>query len=602
MSDRESNIDRLFDLAGAVCDGVASPNDLVELDSMISADHMTRCRYMDYCRIHVALRLELHAQSATQKVDELIDNDPVLPVPGDVVNVKPQAAIPFGPLDGTLQGATGHFFSGWPAAYLVATVLCGLGLLIGSLMPVSHSPKVATRLPAIRSNKSMPEPQVDIVGRITGMVDCRWSNPNTAVSGPVPVSLGRKYALASGLMEITYNNGAKVILQGPCRYEVESAAGGFLSLGKLTAKVEKGKAVRSTEYGVRSAGEIDTAENQKSELINHKLFSVRTPTATVTDLGTEFGVVVEDGRRTEVHCFRGLVEVQRDNGAGGALGETIRLAANEGVHFNYDSAPADRMAAEPTRFVRTSSDDKSGLIARYPFDKISGGSLLQTPDSSGHHRSGILQRMTQANLVPGKVGQALAFNVEDGRLDQCVTVRWSPPLDVAGKSFAIAFWLNRQAEGTEPHELILHKENGREGEAGGYAILRDRQSGRIVFRAHSSANAPMTVAAESSGDDAPQGVWVHCAVVGEFDPAENSYRVVLYHNGVCVAERLKVTLSPTYRPLVIAAADYGGDWAFRGLLDDLQIYRRALSQAEIKFLFEHPGELPATTDNNPERR
>ena len=41
-------------------------------------------------------------------------------------------------------------------------------------------------------------------------------------------------------MEITYDTGAKVILQGPVTYEVESKDGGYLSLGKLTAKLEKG--------------------------------------------------------------------------------------------------------------------------------------------------------------------------------------------------------------------------------------------------------------------------------------------------------------------------------------------------------------------------
>ena len=40
-------------------------------------------------------------------------------------------------------------------------------------------------------------------------------------------------------MEITYDTGAKVILQGPVTYEVESKDGGFLSLGKLTARLEK---------------------------------------------------------------------------------------------------------------------------------------------------------------------------------------------------------------------------------------------------------------------------------------------------------------------------------------------------------------------------
>ena len=43
-------------------------------------------------------------------------------------------------------------------------------------------------------------------------------------------------------MEITYDTGAKVILQGPVTYVVESKDGGFLSLGKLTARVEKREA------------------------------------------------------------------------------------------------------------------------------------------------------------------------------------------------------------------------------------------------------------------------------------------------------------------------------------------------------------------------
>ena len=44
------------------------------------------------------------------------------------------------------------------------------------------------------------------------------------------VSLGDKFALSSGLMEITYDTGARVILQGPVTYEVESASGGYLAV------------------------------------------------------------------------------------------------------------------------------------------------------------------------------------------------------------------------------------------------------------------------------------------------------------------------------------------------------------------------------------
>ena len=41
------------------------------------------------------------------------------------------------------------------------------------------------------------------------------------------VSLGDKFALASGLMEITYDTGAKVILQGPVTYGWNRPGVGF---------------------------------------------------------------------------------------------------------------------------------------------------------------------------------------------------------------------------------------------------------------------------------------------------------------------------------------------------------------------------------------
>ena len=108
-------------------------------------------------------------------------------------------------------------------------------------------------------------------------------------------------------MEITYDTGAKVILQGPVTYEVESQ-GGFLSVGKLTARVEK-----KTEGGGRRAENISNPQS----LIPNPLFAIRTPTATVTDLGTEFGVTVSGDGLTQVHVLQGVVEAQiigRDGG------------------------------------------------------------------------------------------------------------------------------------------------------------------------------------------------------------------------------------------------------------------------------------------------
>ena len=83
-----------------------------------------------------------------------------------------------------------------------------------------------------------PTPKMVFVGQITGLVDCTFSSNRDILPPPSSfayVPLGRRYKLDSGLMEITYDTGAKIILQGPVIFEVESANGGFLSVGKLTA-------------------------------------------------------------------------------------------------------------------------------------------------------------------------------------------------------------------------------------------------------------------------------------------------------------------------------------------------------------------------------
>ena len=50
MSDHAINLDRLFDLVGTVCDDGASPNDFIELDSIVRADGEARDWYLGYCR------------------------------------------------------------------------------------------------------------------------------------------------------------------------------------------------------------------------------------------------------------------------------------------------------------------------------------------------------------------------------------------------------------------------------------------------------------------------------------------------------------------------------------------------------------------------
>ena len=78
MSDPAIHADRLLSLAGAVCNEIASEKDFVELDVMLRTNKALRHQYVDYCRIHAALRLELRAHRAAQKACRQVNTEVVV--------------------------------------------------------------------------------------------------------------------------------------------------------------------------------------------------------------------------------------------------------------------------------------------------------------------------------------------------------------------------------------------------------------------------------------------------------------------------------------------------------------------------------------------
>ena len=226
-----------------------------------------------------------------------------------------------------------NFVGGPVFSYMVATVILCVMLLSAWAYKITRHQQQIVEVPS-KSTPAYAESDFVFVGQITGMTKCRWSDPRTEAYAGSSVPLGRKYALSSGLIEITYDSGAKVILEGPCTYEVESGTGGYLSLGKLAARVEVD---RGKSSGFKIQGPISTSlaisrqslatnSNPQSLTPNpSSVFVVRTPTAIVTDLGTEFGVEVDEKGNTTSHVFRGSVKIQTvgDNDSRSADGNEL---------------------------------------------------------------------------------------------------------------------------------------------------------------------------------------------------------------------------------------------------------------------------------------
>jgi hypothetical protein len=356
-------------LVESFCDGTITPAEGRRLESLLAGDREAQLFYVAYLDLHAQVQwmtrgdgndvpapaigatVELPVDAAVELPDQLgveLPDEPDVELSNEVGAPAREPLIPPIVIHVSPFSPPPSFVGGWAFSYGVATLLTGVAVLISSVWKVSHDYQLAPNspppTPMVRKNA---KPEIEYVGRITGTADCRWAGPQGAPSAAVP--LGRKYELASGLVEIAYDSGARIILQGPCTYEVESAAGGFLSLGKLTARVEKKNEVGSGQWAMGS--EAKSQDHYPLATSHYPLFVVRTPTAVVTDLGTEFGVEVSKEGTTTSHVFRGTVRVEL--AAGGSGPRTVVLRQSESARVESGKSAGGPRLVLPGAVGRT---------------------------------------------------------------------------------------------------------------------------------------------------------------------------------------------------------------------------------------------------------
>ena len=185
-----------------------------------------------------------------------------------------------------ISGHYSHFLGSAAISYGIAILLLSAGVLAAWTWGLPYRvPNVANNAPAAAGPERL--------AMISGAIDCRWADASTAIEPGAAVLAGRRFVLASGLLQIWYASRVEVILQGPAIYEADSPHGGFLSLGRLTARVEKRPDADSREPTDSGAGHRLPAPD----------FTIRTPSAVLANQATmtrpgvlgssEFGVVVD---------------------------------------------------------------------------------------------------------------------------------------------------------------------------------------------------------------------------------------------------------------------------------------------------------------------
>jgi ferric-dicitrate binding protein FerR (iron transport regulator) len=251
----------------------------------------------------------------------------------------------------------------------------------------------------------------DTVARITGVTDCRWGGPTGLQPGD-PIRNGQRLELAAGLAEITFDSGARIVLNGPAVLKVNSAWDASLRRGTLKASVPP-------------------------EALG---FRVANRTVQVVDLGTEFTMSADPGGSADVYVVKGEVEATPlDGNNQNALllrKDEARRFANTGVSEVSDPGARFAPLIEPLLLNRLSL---AADYAHWSFDEAAGRDFAATvvgrvPGPLGATiEAGSEVDLARAH-VGGRRGQALQF---DGKL----FVKTSFPGIAGDLPRTVAFWV-----------------------------------------------------------------------------------------------------------------------------------------------------------------
>ncbi|MGO9108889.1 MAG: FecR family protein [Thermoguttaceae bacterium] len=255
----------LAELVDLFCEGDIAPEQAARLEALVAESDEARQYLLDCVQVHCELAWELGRENEDLEQADSLETAPALYCSEPK---RKQHRV--------------WMFAATTAALLV-TLTLGL-----------------TTVSRIRGHKAESNPSS--VAHIGPVKDVHWDGAAPAIDAPLPA--GSKLAFQQGLLEVAFDSGASVILQGPADVELKSNSA-ILLRGSLTADVP--------------------AEARG--------FAVQTPNSTVVDLGTRFEVDCQAGQ-TYVEVFVGRVRLQLDDTQAGGSPQVLPLAAKKAVRVH----------------------------------------------------------------------------------------------------------------------------------------------------------------------------------------------------------------------------------------------------------------------------
>ena len=195
---------------------------------------------------------------------------------------------------------------------------------------------------------------------------------------------------------------------------------------------------------------------------------------------------------------------------------------------------------------------------------------------------------TSANPVMRYAGEGTGI-FTDGRVDAAVTLSGATgdylatPIKVVGTtgSYSVSAWA-RLADVAGDHVVVSQDGASRSG----FSLRYDKALGRWAFGVAAADNASATVGNATSSAAPVVGEWTH--LIGAYDAT--AHTVALYVNGQAQSTA-PVTGFLAQGPFLIGAGKLNGtrNGLYTGAIDEVAVYRRALSAADVTTLTANNG-------------
>jgi ferric-dicitrate binding protein FerR (iron transport regulator) len=396
---------------------------------------------------------------------------------------------------------------------------------------------------------------------------------------PEPAVSATPVILDTGFTRLTLDGKVQVLIQAPAEYTIVSGTRIRLNVGRLTAVVPHSVAG----------------------------FTVVTHEATITDLGTEFGVEAgEQYTRTEV--FNGRVSVEPRDGPSTvkqilSAGQADRILPGglmlpsepyPDLYLRVDDYDV-RQAAEASSaagFARWSRFNHSvrqwaGLVAYYDFQPGSApGGVLADVSGNGHDgRLGTGSANSAPKWTTGRwpSKQGLLF---DSNRDQSVRIPSDSSLNELAKSITIAAWVKPYVRPDDHAGNIIAKFDP-----------YTRKTFEFICFYHEPGVTPWSLYFGADNGDPAFGAKHGHRLTPSVLPKDGRWMLIavsskpggqtrFYVNGELassIADGPKAFASMA--DVIIGASEWGTSHQFNGIMDELALFNRQLTDEEIEEIY-----------------